>query len=98
MERDGTVAAYACLGKGADFPNWWHEMGGSDADVAILLTGAMEMLCQNRAMVLVPPYRPALKSLLGDRVVSASTGVGALRLSFTADGEHDFFIDGLDSI
>ena len=56
------------------------------------------MLCQSRAMVLVPQYRPALQSLLGDRIVSARTGGGALRLSFTANGERDFFIDGLDSI
>ena len=98
LDRDSEIVAYACYGKGADFSGWWHEMGGTDRDVATLLCGAMELLSQDRAMVLLPPYRTELMNLLGTRVVSTREGSGALRLELTAAGQRDFFIDGLDSI
>ena len=98
LERDAEIVAYACYGKGADFPGWWHEMGGTDRDVTTLLCGAMELLSQDRAMVLLPPYRAEFKDLLGTRVVRTCEGSAALRLELTAVGQRDFFIDGLDSI
>jgi GNAT superfamily N-acetyltransferase len=36
-DRDGHVVAYACIGKGLDFPNFAHELGGTDADVTWML-------------------------------------------------------------
>src|SRR5262249_45089970 len=59
LERQGRPAAYACCGKGADLQNWWHELGGSDADLAELLPAAMRQLQQSAAFLLLPPYRPA---------------------------------------
>lgn len=97
LERNGEVVAYVCCGKGADFPNWWHEMGGTDRDVADLFHGSMA-LGPNCTTLLLPPYRAGLKRLLGGSILRARTTYCALRLVLTAAGEREFFIDGLDSI
>lgn len=98
LEREGEVIAYVCCGKGVDFPGWWHEMGGADRDVADLLHGSMAALNQDRAMLLLPPYRLELEHVLAGSIVNKRETPCALRLALTAAGERDFFIDGLDSI
>ena len=98
LERDAEIVAYACYGKGVDFPNWWHEMGGTDRDVGTLLRGAMESMGHDQATILLPPYRTELKGFLGSCLVSSRECHGALRLDLTPAGRRDFFIDGLDSI
>jgi GNAT superfamily N-acetyltransferase len=98
LEREGRVAAYACNGKGIDFPGWWHEVGGSDADVARLVLGAMVVLGQASATLLVPPYRPRLRESLRPFAAAGHAGVGALRRALTPLGRGEFFVDGLDSI
>lgn len=37
LERDGTVAAYACMGRGADFERTIHEWGGAPDDVLAIV-------------------------------------------------------------
>src|SRR5690606_39086360 len=83
LERHGRAAAYACFGKGADFPDWWHEFGGTDEDVATLVRGAMDVMGVTEATLLLPPYRPALRTMLKSMIVSAREGVCALRHPLT---------------
>ena len=98
LERNADIVAYACYGKGADFSNWWHEMGGTDHDVGTLLCGAMKSMGHEQAMVLLPPYRTRLKGFLGSSLISARECYCALRLDLTPAGRRNFFVDGLDSI
>jgi GNAT superfamily N-acetyltransferase len=97
LERNSRAVAYACTGKGADLHGHWHELGGSDDDIARLLPAAMHLAEQTEAMLLLPPYREALTERLGASVVSAAELQGpmkrALGMTFPA-----FWIDGLDSV
>lgn len=98
LERHGRAVAYACYGKGTDFPNWWHEQGGSDEDVATLIRGAMDVMGATEATVLLPPYRTTLRAMLTSMQRTVRDGICALRYPITDLGEADFFIDGLDSV
>ena len=98
LERGHRVVAYACFGKGIDFQGWWHELGGSDGDLATLILGTMEVMGIEKSTVLMPPYRPELLRRLGPSLVSSHEGAGALRRALTPIGNADFFVDGLDSI
>jgi predicted N-acetyltransferase YhbS len=93
LEEAGSVRAYACFGKGQDFADWWHELGGEDADVRRLLSGAMASMGRDTATVLVPPYRTEL--VAGAQI---PPGACALGLVLTMAGRSPFFVDGLDSI
>jgi hypothetical protein len=64
LEDGGRIRAYACCGKGADLQGVWHEVGGDDGDIAILLPAALALLEQRTALFLLPPYRPALAAAL----------------------------------
>lgn len=96
LERGGEVCAYACLEKGADFRGWWHEMGGSDADVATLIARVSGEQGLEETRVLIPGYRGGLPELLG-ATPAAPEPVG-LRLALTARGSGELFVDGLDSV
>lgn len=98
LERHGKAMAYACLGKGTDFPNWWHEQGGSDEDVATLIRGAMDVIGGDECTLLLAPYRTTLRTMLRSMHRSVRDGVCALRYPLTEMGQAEFFIDGLDSI
>jgi GNAT superfamily N-acetyltransferase len=98
LERAGKPVAYACCGKGADLQGWWHELGGSDEDVAVLLPSAMALLGQAQALAIVPPYRERLRALLGAAVREELTIDGPMVLPFHATGTQPFFVDGLDSV
>lgn len=98
LERNGHLAAYACHGKGADFAGWWHEVGGSDADVAELLLALAARMEQPRTMVLVPPYRGALLEHLAPWTLARRTGAGALARPLLVPLPAGFFVDGLDAI
>ncbi len=97
LEENGAVVAYACCGKGADLQGHWHELGGTDAAVARLLPEAMHVADQVEAVVLVPPYREGLATLLGAAVVGEGTVPGPMvRSRDTA--RTSFWVDGLDSV
>ena len=97
-ERDGEVVAYACHGKGLDFDGWWHEFGGTDADVAAMLPVAMHRIQQQSATILVPPYRHALLDRLTGQSTRVEEGIVALCKPLTELGRCEFFVDGLDSV
>ena len=96
-ERSGVVLAYACCGKGADLQGHWHEVGGSDAEVAALLPAAMHLAEQIEAVLLLPPYRAALTERLGRAVVGSFAVPGPMVRSFRADLPA-CWVDGLDSV
>jgi len=96
-ERDGVVVAYACCGKGADLQGHWHEVGGSDDEVAALLPAAMHHVEQVEAVLLLPPYRTSLAERLGRAVVTSFAVPGPMVCSFQA-GLPSCWVDGLDSV
>lgn len=98
MERNGKTVAYACCGKGADLQGWWHELGGSDEDLAVLLPSALALLGQPEALLVVPPYRERLPALLGAAATEELAIDGPMVLPFTEAGRQSFFVDGLDSV
>jgi predicted N-acetyltransferase YhbS len=98
LERNGAIAAYACCGKGADLRDHWHELGGADADVAVLLAAALHVTGQTQAAVLVPPYRAGLVDRLGRAVVHAGTVRGPMVRTTGAAPLPACWIDGLDSV
>lgn len=97
LERDGAIVAYVCTGKGADLQGHWHELGGSDEDLAELLPAAMHTIEAIEAAVLVPPYRPQLHELLGRAVAGEATIPGPMVRSLGVP-LADAWIDGLDSV
>jgi GNAT superfamily N-acetyltransferase len=98
LERDGLVVAYACTGKGADLQGYWHEVGGSDADVAELVPAAMHLADQRDAVLLLPPYRVGLRELLGAAVVGDGELAGPMVRSCGGAALPQCWIDGLDSV
>jgi hypothetical protein len=98
LERAGSVAAYACIGKGADLQSWWHECGGDDHSVSLLLPAAMASLDLASAFVLVPPYRPTLLELLAPITHLSTTVAGPMALPLMPHAVASAWIDGLDSV
>ena len=98
LERGGAIVAYACCGKGADLQNWWHELGGADADVALLLPAALPALHQDAAFLLLPPYRPALPGLLASAVADRVQVAGPMLADLGPAPLPATWIDGLDSV
>ena len=96
-ERDGAIVAYACCGKGADLQGHWHEVGGTDAEVAALLPAAMRLCEQREAALLLPPYRTSLAGGLGRAVIARFEVPGPMVRSFRAP-LPGCWIDGLDSV
>lgn len=97
LERGGAAVAYACCGKGADLHGHWHEVGGTDDDLALLLPAALHVADQIDAALLLPPYRPRLAELLAEHVVDEVAVPGPMVR--TADGAPVLpWIDGLDSV
>ena len=97
LERDGRPVAYACTGKGADLQGYWHELGGSDQDLAVLIPAAMHAIDQRQAALLLPPYRPALRGLLASYTIEEVAAPGPMVLADNAEA-GSCWIDGLDSI
>lgn len=97
LERNGVVVAYACCGKGADLQGHWHELGGDDEHLAVLLPAAMHANEQIDAMLLLPPYRPQLATRL-DRIVVDSVTVPGPMVRTSGGAIGSFWIDGLDSV
>jgi len=97
LERRGRPVAYACTGKGADLHGYWHELGGSDRDLAQLLPAAMHVTDHVQAALLLPPYRAPLARLLERDVVGVATVPGPMRWSRTPRS-GPCWIDGLDSV
>ncbi|MEM7205636.1 MAG: GNAT family N-acetyltransferase [Planctomycetota bacterium] len=98
LERAGAPVAYACYGKGLDFIGWWHEVGGQDSDVVELVRGAMTVLGQPSATLVLPHYRAGVRDALASDLQEERQGVVALRCPLTQRGAADLFVDGLDSI
>lgn len=97
LTRDQHPAAYACCGKGADLQGHWHELGGSDEDLALLLPAAMHFADQIEAALLLPPYRPALAERLAPQVLAECTVPGPMARVLRGP-RPDCWIDGLDSV
>ncbi len=98
LERAGAVVAYACCGKGADFMGWWHEGGGDDEELALLMPSALALLGQEAALVQLPPYRSRLRELLGTAVLDRQELDGPMLLAPSGPLRGRFYVDGLDSI
>lgn len=98
LEEGGEVRAYACHGKGLDLQGWWHELGGSDHQLQILIPAAMTQLGQTKATVILPNYRHHLLDGLTGCYDELSEGIVSLCKPLTENGLCDFFVDGLDSI
>lgn len=97
LERDGAVVAYACCGKGADLQGHWHDLGGSDDDLALLLPAALHVIERTEAVLLLPPYRERLRALLGRSVVGVGEVPGPMWRG-PGDAPPVCWIDGLDSV
>lgn len=97
-ERAGEVVAYACTGKGADLQGYWHELGGDDDDLAILLPAALHVAQQATAFLLLPPYRPRLRELLAHHVVDTVRVSGPMVRTNSPEALGACWIDGLDSV
>lgn len=97
LERDGRVVAYACTGKGADLYGHWHELGGSDEDLAELIPAAMHLTDQIEAALLLPPYRAELAERLAGHVAEEITVPGPM-MRPAPDPSMTCWIDGLDSV
>jgi GNAT superfamily N-acetyltransferase len=97
LEREGQVVAYACTGKGADLAGHWHELGGSDEDLAELVPAAMHCTNQIEAALLLPPYRQELGERLAAQVVDEVWVPGPM-MRPPPDPTLSCWIDGLDSV
>ena len=97
LERDQQVVAYACTGKGADLAGHWHELGGSDEDLAELIPAAMHLTDQIEAALLLPPYRPNLGVLLAGHIVEEVSVPGPM-MRPAPDPSLSCWVDGLDSV
>ncbi|MFK7738712.1 MAG: GNAT family N-acetyltransferase [Planctomycetota bacterium] len=111
LERGGAIVAYACTGKGADLQGHWHEVGGTDEDLALLLPHAMHVADLVDSALLLPPYRPTLEERLGAHVVERLALPGPMIRPARIDGnsvagsaagaerlDANGWIDGLDSV
>lgn len=98
LDREGLAVAYACTGKGADLQGYWHELGGSDEDLAELLPAALHHADQREAVLLLPPYRSRLRGLLGAAVVGSGEVAGPMVRSIGGAALPPCWIDGLDSV
>jgi len=97
LERAGEITAYACCGKGADLQGHWHEVGGSDTEIAALLPAGMHLSGQTEAFLLLPPYRPDLPGHLGRSLIGAVGVPGPMGRSQRGPLPA-CWIDGLDSV
>ncbi len=92
----GGPSAYAVLGKGLDFPDTIHEIGGPPRELAGLV---LEILDRRRRPtdLLLPPGFGELERILAPRILEARTGILGLGLTKTA-WPPDLYVEGLDSI
>jgi len=97
LERDGAPVAYACTGKGADLQGHWHELGGSDEDLAVLVPAAMHFTDQIEAALLLPPYRGELRERLAAQVLDEIAVPGPM-VRARQPRPGGCWIDGLDSV
>ncbi len=96
LEIDAEVKAYASLGKGLDFPNHIHEVGGLDPEVASLVSTLLMEKGQDLSLLLAP-YRDDLRQLLLPSMVREThtpLGLGV----WEAPMPRDFYLEGFDSI
>ena len=82
LQRDRDVAAYACLGRGADFAHTVHEWGGAQHDVALLvLEHARRMQlegCEGSIAIIAPSHATLLRAELESLGAQACEGVLAM--------------------
>ena len=89
LQRDRDVVAYACLGRGADFPNTVHEWGGDQNDVVLLLAEharRAQAAGHDGALALIAP--PSA-TILRERMTSLGAEIveGVLAMAKVIDGE-----------
>lgn len=97
LEHADRVVAYACCGKAADLQGHWHELGGSDEALAVLLPAALHLAQQTEAPLLLPPYRTELRQRLGAAVIGECVVPGPMQRA-GAGGSLALWVDGLDSV
>lgn len=89
LQRDRDVAAYACLGRGADFPNTVHEWGGDQNDVVALLAEharrAQQAGHEGPLALIAPPSASVLRERM--QALGAEVVEGVLAMAKTLDGE-----------
>lgn len=96
LEIDKEVRAYASLGKGLDFVDHIHEVGGQDPEVASLVSALlMEKGCD--IGLLLAPYRSDLQRLLAPFLLTGTHSPLGLGISKTRPTD-DFYLEGFDSI
>lgn len=93
---DDRVLAYASLGRGLDFRDHIHEVGGRDTEVASLVSSLL-MQKQCELGLLLPPYRLDLRTLLRPSLIAETRtrlGMGIQKSPIPPD----FYLEGFDSI
>jgi len=89
LDGDEGLAAYAVMGRGADFPLHVHEWGGEDAAVEALVRGIATKNRGRSITVLAPPFRPGVAERLA--LLGAAREDHALGLLKTLD--RDALVD-----
>lgn len=96
LEIDKEVRAYASIGKGLDFEDHIHEVGGLDPEVASLVSSLLMEKGRDLGLLLAP-YRSDLRRLLSPFLMDethSALGLGIVKTRLAAD----FYLEGFDSI
>ena len=96
LEVADEILAYGSLGRGLDFCNYIHEVGGHDPEVASLISALLMEKGQDLGLLL-PPYRDDLCTILRPSLVSEDRtplGLGIQKSPIPGD----FYLEGFDSI
>lgn len=76
LERDGSVVAYACMGRGVDLPNTIHEWAGPPQDVLALVRSHLESVeGDDSVVVMLPPSAGEMRRRLEVARIPGARGV-----------------------
>ena len=78
LERQGRIAAYGVVGKGADLQGCIHEWGGEESLVTALVAGIMRNEDLKEIFVMTPPWKRAAADLLSGAGSEEHTGALAM--------------------
>ena len=97
LERDRDIVTYVGTGQGAGLAGHWHEMGGTDEDLAELIPAAIHLADQIEAATLLPPYPAELAERLALHIAEVVSVPGPM-MRPAPDPSQSCWIDGLDSV